>query len=189
MTFTPEIKKFIRNTLVLICIFTIAIHFSWEYFAGLLGYNAQAPNNASFENANITYVGNTATAFSLRVGGVKSQNNSLVSSNSVISIAEVLSSPQAGQEKLIGSNMVAITAYANVLKTDLLNMLDSSSNRTATLDNHISLLKSYYLKTQDSLAVIADQKAELKAILSESVDAQNGAKSTLQNSYTSFDYS
>lgn len=189
MTFTPEIKNFIKNTVIFTLIFAVVIHFSWEYFASMLGYSAQAHNDQNFENAQITYVGNTAAALSLRVGGVKTQNNSLVSADGNISIAEVLSSPQSGQERLIAKNMVAITAYANILKTDLINMLDSSGNRASALDNHISLLKSYYLKTQDQLNIIADQKRELQAILSESIDAQKGAKNTLQKSYNSFEYS
>lgn len=189
MTFTPEIKKFIRNTVILTVIFAVVINFSWEYFAAMLGYHAQAQNDENFEKANIVYVGNTATAFSLRVGGIKSENNSLASTDNTISIAEVLSNPTGGQQKLIASNMIAVTAYANALKTNILELVDSSNNRASALDNHISLLKSYYVKTQDRLAVIADQKAELKAILSESTDAQGGAKTTLQNSYTTFDYS
>lgn len=189
MTFTPEIKKFIKNTAIFTIIFAVVIHFSWEYFAGLLGYNAKAHNDATFENAQINYIGGTATALSLRVGGVKPQNQGIFSADANISIAEVLSSPMAGQQKLIASNMLAITTYANVLKTDLLALLDSSSSRAVALDNHISLLKSYHLKTQDALLVIADQKAELKAILAESANTQKNAKNTLQNSYNVFEYS
>ena len=84
--------------------------------------------------------------------------------------------------------MLSVTAYANILKTDIINMVDSASNRGAALDNHISLLKSYYIRTQDRLAVITDQKAELKNILSASQETQNSAKGVLQNSYNQFDY-
>ena len=122
MAFTPEIKNFIKNTIIFTLIFAVVIHFSWEYFSSLSGSSAQAHNNANFENANISYVGNSATALSLRIGGIIPQKNTNLSNNSVdniISIAEVLNNPVAGQEKLIASNMTANTAYANILKTDI----------------------------------------------------------------------
>ena len=192
MAFTPEIKNFIKNTVIFTLIFAVVIHFSWEYFSSLSGSSAQAHNNANFENANISYVGNSATALSLRIGGIIPQKNTNLSNNSVdntISIAEVLNNPVAGQEKLIASNMTAITAYANILKTDIVAMRDTAANRQASLDNHISLLKSYYLKTQERLNIIGEQKAEVQSLLANATNAQNTAKNTLQNSYNVFEYS
>lgn len=192
MAFTPEIKNFIKNTIIFTLIFAVVIHFSWEYFSSLSGSSAQAHNNANFENANISYVGNSATALSLRIGGIIPQKNTNLSNNSVdniISIAEVLNNPVAGQEKLIASNMTAITAYANILKTDIVAMLDTAANRQASLDNHISLLKSYYLKTQERLNIIGEQKTEVQSLLTNATNAQNAAKNTLQNSYNVFEYS
>jgi hypothetical protein len=192
MAFTPEIKNFIKNTIIFTLIFAVVIHFSWEYFSSLSDSSAQAHNNANFENANISYVGNSATALSLRIGGIIPQKNTNLSNNSVdniISIAEVLNNPVAGQEKLIASNMTAITAYANILKTDIVAMLDTAANRQASLDNHISLLKSYYLKTQERLNIIGEQKTEVQSLLTNATNAQNTAKNTLQNSYNVFEYS
>ena len=192
MAFTPEIKNFIKNTIIFTLIFAVVIHFSWEYFSSLSGSSAQAHNNANFENANISYVGNSATALSLRIGGIIPQKNTNLSNNSVdniISIAEVLNNPVAGQEKLIASNMTAITAYANILKTDIVAMLDTATNRQASLDNHISLPKSYYLKTQERLNIIGEQKTEVQSLLANATNAQNTAKNTLQNSYNVFEYS
>lgn len=192
MAFTPEIKNFIKNTIIFTLIFAVVIHFLWEYFSSLSGSSAQAHNNANFENANISYVGNSATALSLRIGGIIPQKNTNLSNNSVdniISIAEVLNNPVAGQEKLIASNMAAITAYANILKTDIVAMLDTAANRQASLDNHISLLKSYYLKTQERLNIIGEQKTEVQSLLTNATNAQNTAKNTLQNSYNVFEYS
>ena len=192
MAFTPEIKNFIKNTIIFTLIFAVVIHFSWEYFSSLSGSSAQAHNNANFENANISYVGNSATALSLRICGIFPQKNTNLSNNSVdhiISIAEVLNNPVAGQEKLIASNMTAITAYANILKTDIVAMLDTAANRQASLDNHISLLKSYYLKTQERLNIIGEQKTEVQSLLANATNAQNTAKNTLQNSYNVFEYS
>lgn len=191
MAFTPEIKNFAKNTVIFTVIFALVIHFSWEYVASFLGFSARAHNEATFENANITYIGNTATALSLRAGGVEPpQTSNAIGGQAIetISIPEVLGSPGIGQEKLIASNMLAITAYAGVLKTNIIDMLETSYDRSKALDNHISLLKSYYLKTNDRLAIIRDQKNDLTALLSKSNADQTTAKNTLQSSYNSLEY-
>ena len=72
--------------------------------------------------------------------------------------------------------MLAITTYASVVNTDLLHMLESASNRSVALDNHISLLKSYYLQTQERLSIIIQQKEELRALLVQSDSGQQEAK-------------
>lgn len=95
----------------------------------------------------------------------------------------------AGQSKLIESNMTAVTAYANLLKTDILSLVENSSNRSAALENHISLLKSYYIKTEERLNTIAEQKNELKSLLATTAQKQNTAKTALQQSYTGLEYS
>lgn len=190
MTFNPEIKNFAKNTIIFTIIFAVVIHFAWEYFAS--DSSAQAHNNATFENANISYIGNSATALSLRIGGVKQTKTSSFGVGNVdntISIAEVFSNPTLGQTKLIESNMMAITAYANALKTNIIEMMTNSPNRVAALDNHISLLKSYYIKTQERLSIIAEQKNELKALMTSISDKQKSAKNTLQESYNVLEYS
>ncbi len=73
MAFTPEIKNFTKNTIIFTIIFAVVIHFSWEYFTSLSNSSAQAYNEVTFENVNISYVGNTATVLSLRVGGIQKQ--------------------------------------------------------------------------------------------------------------------
>ena len=190
MVFNSEIKHFAKNTFIFTIIFAIVIHFSWEYIATMLGFSARAYNDTNFENANISYIGNTATAISLRIGGIqKSSQTSSAIGNEAISIEEVLSNPGVGQEKLIASNMLAITTYANILQIDILQMLNSSSNRATALDNHISLLKSYYLKTQENLSIVRDQKNDLNNILNQTNSAQTNAKGVLQNSYKTLEYS
>lgn len=193
MAFTPEIKSFVKKTFLFTFIFAIAIHFFWESIATMLGFSARAHNDGNFENANITYIGNTAAALSLRLGGISennstSNNTAIFQTSDIVSIDEVLSNPSIGQEKLIATNMLAITAYANVLKMDILEILNTSSNRSAALENHISLLKSYYRKTEEQLSIIRDQKNDIKALAEKTVQEEKEAKNTLQWSYNSLEY-
>lgn len=191
MFFRPEIKEFTKNTLIFTLFFTLVLHLSWGYVAPYLGLKANADNDANFSQANMTYMGNIATAVSLNVGmGGKQVSNTPVNlSADIISIAEVLASPRDGQKRLIGSNMLAISAYVNVLKTDIVGMLDQATDRTRTLDEQIELLKSYYTKTNERLALINEQINDLKGIITSSMEVTNTAKSSMEMQYQAFDYS
>lgn len=151
-------------------------------------------NNANFENANINYLGNTAAALSIRLGWINPSYNSTTSvksgnfNSTNISINEVLNNPNIWQEKLIASNMINITTYANILQMDIAKMLDNSNDRKTTLENHISLLDSYYNKTKDQLNIVSEQKKELSEILNNSTNNEKNAKNILQESYTKLEY-
>lgn len=131
MAISPEIKNFTKNTLIFTLFFTLVLHLSWGYIVSLFGFSAKAENEKTFEQANITYMGNIATALSLNLGGAsKEQNQNQSALNpTIISINEVMSNPTTGQQKLIASNMVAITAYANTLQTDLMTELNATNDR------------------------------------------------------------
>ncbi len=191
MFFRPEIKEFTKNTLIFTLFFTLVLHLSWGYVAPYLGLKVNADNDTNFSQANMTYMGNIATAVSLNVGmGGKQVSNTPVNlSTDIISIAEVLASPRDGQKRLIGSNMLAISAYVNVLKTDIVGMLDQATDRTRTLDEQIELLKSYYTKTNERLALINEQINDLKGIITSSMEVTNTTKSSMETQYQAFDYS
>lgn len=191
MFFRPEIKEFTKNTLIFTLFFTLVLHLSWGYVAPYLGLKANADNDANFSQANMTYMGNIATAASLNVGmGGKQVSKTPVNlSTDIISIAEVLASPRDGQKRLIGSNMLAISAYVNVLKTDIVSMLDQATDRTRTLDEQIELLKSYYTKTNERLALINEQMTDIKAIIASSNEVTTKAKTSMEAQYQAFDYS
>jgi hypothetical protein len=96
MVFSSEVKDFIRNTLILTLFFTLVIHLSWGYIGLIFGMRTSAgANDLSFSQADMTYMGNIATAMSLSIGqkDTQIQNIGVDLGASTISIAEVLSSP------------------------------------------------------------------------------------------------
>ncbi len=149
MTFQPEIKNFIKNTILLTIVCALVIHFSWSYIISFFGFSAKAYNDSHFEQANVPYIGNVATALSLNLGGANGENNTQVGESfdlQVISIAEVMGNPNTGEQKLIASNMQSIKIYAGILSQNLSQLLASGSDRGKILDNHLSLLKNYEQK-------------------------------------------
>ena len=152
----------------------------------MLGLKTSAgTNDISFQQADINYMGTIATAMSLSLWQKATliKNIGVSLSTNTISIAEVLSNPLSGQQKLIGSNMLGVSSYANVLSTDIPNLLDNAIDRRTSLNEHISLLKSYYNRTLERLSLLNEQIADLRGIISESTIAIDKSKWVVQRSY------
>jgi hypothetical protein len=191
MALQSEIKIFTKNTLIVALFFALALELSWDYVAPMLGLETSASSNITqFQQAEVVYMGNTATALSLALGSKDAtlQNGSSSLGNSIITIAEVIAHPADGQRRLIGTHMQAIQTYVNVIETDIPSLLDQSADRTATLDEHIALLKHYGTKTNDTLIILDEQISDLGAIISKNTEDTTTAKWVLQLSLSSLDY-
>lgn len=191
MALPSEIKIFTKNTLIVALFFALSLELSWDYIAPMLGLETNAWSNITqFQQAEVIYMGSTATALSLALGSQDStlQNGATSLSNSVITIAEVLAHPADGQKRLISTHMQAIQTYVNILETDIPGLLDRSADRTATIDEHIALLKHYGTQTNDTIIILDEQISDLRAIISKNTEDANLAKSVLQSSLTSLDY-
>lgn len=185
-----EVISFIKKLFIAIIVLSIAVHFSWSYISSSLWLSANAWNSGNFENANITYLWNTAAALSLKLGWANYKQNAIIKpfGNSNISISEVLWNPDIGQEKLIAYNMTNITTYAAILQMDIKKLISESYNKKSALENHISLLNSYYTKTKEQLNILENQKNELKIILNNTSTDEKDAKNILQTSYKNLQY-
>jgi len=191
MAFQSEIKIFTKNTLIVALFFALAFELGWEYIAPMLGIETRAVSNEStFQRADPHYLGNTATALSIALGQ-KGTPNTLTQNqlgNDIITISEVLSRPSDNQKRLIGWHMQAIQTYVNLLETDIPGILDTSTNRAASLDEHIALLKHYGMRTNDRMLILDEQIADLRSIIRKNTEDTTIAKNTLQASLSSLDY-
>ena len=69
MALPSEIKIFTKNTLIVTLFFALAIELSWDYVAPMMGIVTNANSNETrFQQAEVIYMGNTATALSLALG-------------------------------------------------------------------------------------------------------------------------
>jgi hypothetical protein len=191
MNLPSEIKLFTKNTLIVALFFALALELSWDYVAPMLGMETNANSNAkTFQQVDVIYMGNTATALSLSLGqkDKQIQGGPVILGSDIVTIAEVLARPADGQRRLIGTHMQTIQTYVNLLETDIPSILDRADDRTAALDEHIALLKSYGTKTNDRLVILDEQISDLKAILTHDAEETAKAKSVLQSSLASLDY-
>jgi hypothetical protein len=191
MTLPNEIKLFTKNTLIVALFFALALELSWDYVAPMLGLETNAGSNErQFQQAEVTYMGNTATALSIALGqkDALSRTGPISLASDIVTISEVIARPAEGQRRLIGTHMQTIQTYINILETDIPGVLDRATDRAAALDEHIGLLKSYGTKTNDLLIILDEQIADLRAILAKNTVDTATAKTTLQSSLASLDY-
>ncbi len=190
MRISPEIKEFTKNTLIFTLFFTLIIHLGWGYIAPYLGQGAQAGNDGNFTQSDMSYIGNVATALSLNIGQkskpVTPGMNNLM--DDTISISEVLANPKDGERKLIASNMLSMQSYLNVLKVDIIALLDESDDRAQALDEHIDILKSYYIRTSERTTLLAEQSRDLTVILAAASQTTEAAKKAMEEKYKAFEY-
>lgn len=59
--------------------------------------------------------------------------------------------------------MLAIDQYIELLRTDIISLLDNSGDRGTALDEHIDLLKSAYTQTSERLLLIDEQTRDLSS--------------------------
>lgn len=76
--------------------------------------------------------------------------------------------------------MVALTTYLQVMRMNVTEILNTSADRSSALDRHISLLQSHYIRTNERLALIRDQKNDLHALLEQAISEEKNAKSVLE---------
>ncbi len=190
MRISPEIKEFTKNTLIFTLFFTLIIHLGWGYIAPYLGQWAQAGNDGNFTQADMSYIGNVATALSLNIGQkskpVSPGNNNLM--DDTISISEILANPRDGERRLIASNMLSMQSYLNVLKVDIVSLLDETDDRARALDEHIDILKSYYIRTSERINLLAEQSRDLVVILTSASQTTESAKKAMEEKYKAFEY-
>ena len=105
-----------------------------------------------------------------------------------ISISEILASPKDGERRLIGSNMLSLQSYLNVLKVDIIALLDETDDRAHALDEHIDILKSYYIRTSERINLLAEQSRDLSVILAAASQTTEAAKKGMEEKYKAFEY-
>jgi disulfide oxidoreductase YuzD len=190
MRISPEIKEFTKNTLIFTLFFTLVIHLGWGYITPYLSVGVWASNEKNFKQSDIVYLGNFATAISLNIGQrVKTPSSGPITlSDDAVTIAEILYNPEEGERRLIASNMLSMQSYLNILKTDILGMLEEAWDRAIVLDEHIELLKSYYTTTGERILLLSEQSRDLEAILSTSAQTVEWAKAAMETKYRAFEF-
>jgi hypothetical protein len=99
----------------------------------------------------------------------------------------MLANPKLAETGLIAGHMSAIASYLNLLKTDIPTMLEQAVDRRAVLDEHIEILKSYYIRTTEKTRELDEQSRELQTILRDATTQTTSAKGAMEQKYKAFE--
>ncbi len=190
MAFNSEIKTFIKNTLLLTFFFTLAIYLLRTYIISIVPVTSNAWNEYNYEEKWHPYLGTTAVALGMNLGMKETlaTTSPVNLSNEALSISEAVAIRKPGEYTILTANMEFIHSYANVLKTDILALLDQNNDRAVALEEHIALLRNFLDEWQDRIALLSQQYKELQGIINENSSEISNSKTSLQQAYQSLDY-
>lgn len=190
MFLKSEIKDFIKKVLLLWILLSVFINLVFVYVYWFDKLETSAGNEYKFKKLWDSYIWISWVALSFNIG-TKLQDKSNIPVNltqEALPISELIWDKWTWRKKFISSNMVAINEYLNVLKTDVNNLLDSSSDRESTLSSFIEQLEYRYKNTQERLQNLQSQANELQWVINSSNSSLKSLKNDLVSAYKNLDY-
>lgn len=192
MILKTEIKDFVKKVLLLWIFLSLLINLLVSYFAWFetKEANAQSNNDINFKRLDNSYLWTTWVAVSLNIWTKTklSWETPINLTSEVLPISFILADKTKSRDKIITSNMLAISEYLNVVKTDINSLLDQSSDREAMLESYTDELKYRYKITLEHIDVLNKQWSELKAAIQSSEGKISRLKDELSQAYKKLDY-
>ena len=145
--------------------------------------NKTATNSNTFKKANNSELWNIGVAIWTNIWIRYKQQQSIPSEiyKEVFSIAEVLSNESEAKGEIIWKNMINIREYRNILKTDVKQLINSSYNKSWTLNAFIDQLEFRYTNASESLRTLVRQNQ----VLTREMELANSKIETLKIKITS----
>ncbi len=192
MVLRTEIKDFVKKVLLLGVGISVIINLLVTNFSSIGGDTSlyAESNDLRFKRVDTRYLGTTGVALSLNVG--TSHKEALETpvnlSGEVPAISSAISDAWVGRNKLISANMVALSEYLNVVKTNVNSLLDQSPDRETTLESFLEQLRQRYNNSLEAIRVLNAQGKELQASDQATSLQMTNIKTQLTLAYKNLDY-
>lgn len=192
MFFKAEIKDFIKKVLLLWIALSFLINLLVTYFSWFeeTKQTYASTNDEKYKNVNTWFLGKTWVALSLNIWTKqKDAMETPINLNSeVLPISYILANKTTSRNKIITSNMMMLNEYLNILKTNINQLLDQSSDRESMLESYLDQLRSRYKSTQDNITILNQQASELQQAVTQSDQKMDKLKTDLTTAYKTLDY-
>lgn len=148
-------------------------------------------NDTQFERKELNYFSDVGVALSLNVGYMDKkvdQTKQSELSSKVIPILEALEQDNTRpQREILASNINEIAAYRDVLKINIREKLDASTDRWSTLKAHLSLLARHYERASEQLKTLDQSRKEITEALSSAQQNTNTYRSRVDKNFATLD--
>lgn len=191
MALRREIKDFTKKVVLLGFFLSVCLNLVITYFSGLDDtVQAEASNDVQYKRVGSAYLGAAGVAVSMNIGTKEKDRREIPLNlyDEVMPIGTALADKGTGEKRVLASHMVAANAYINILRTDVNKLLDSATDREATLESFVDQLKYRYKSTDEYLANLRLQGQDLSASATASEQKIAQIKTDLTNAYRTFDY-
>lgn len=104
----------------------------------------------------------------------------------VESIKDIVGNNIEMNKNILTHNMVFIQEYLNLLKTNVVSMLNASANRESTLNDFISQLEIRYKTSQSNIAKLNNYKTTLEWLMIDADNKTNTLKNKISTDFSTF---
>lgn len=181
-------QVFIR-VFALTSLFFVLINVVWYLFSVDSEVEAATTNKEQFVSNDIEIVWNVWVAIATNIWTRQKEMSEIPVAvyKDVMSISQIIGNNNQAQDKIITANMLILNEYLNVLKTDVISLLNASNDRSATLNAFISQLEYRYKVWTENVKTLNMQKAELTNVFNTSSKKLESTKKNITTSYWNLD--
>lgn len=177
--------------IMLTWVFFVIINYFW-YLLNADNENKSTPasneNLQNFVNKDVEIVWAAWVAISTNIWTRLKQTKDIpvTVTNDVVDVWYIIANQTEAKDKIIATNMVAISEYLNILKTDVKALLSSSNDRSFALNSYISQLEYRYKAWIENSKNLMNQKTELVKSYNESEKELNVLRTQIWKDFSSF---
>lgn len=176
--------------LSLTCVFFVVINYFW-YLINADQENKQdstKTNSEKFVSEEIEITWDVWVALTTNIWTRKKQLSETPVDlyKQSVELWEILLNTNQAKDNIINSNMLVLSEYLNILKTDIRSLLSSSNDREFALNSFISQLEYRYKKWVLYSNNLIKQKNELTNYYKSNESNLNKLKNDISTNFTSF---
>lgn len=186
-----EIYKKITTFTISLAIFYALISV-WSSYFSWTSETEETLQTTQFElrSAPRSKLAQVSVAISTNIG-IRYKERSKSISNSVLewgveSIKDIVGNNIEMNKNILTHNMIFIQEYLNILKTNVVSLLNASANRESTLNDFISQLEIRYKRSQSNIAKLNNYKATLEWLMVDADNKTNTLKNKISTDFSAF---
>lgn len=190
MILKSEIKDFVKKVLILWILLSLLINLFVSYVSGLNWSTFADSNDEKFNRTGGSYLWSAWVAVSLNIWSRFKESKDVPVNlfTDVMPISYILANKNTARDKIIISNMINLSEYLNILRTDVNKLLDGATDRESMLESFLDQLNLRLSNANSEIKTLQGQWAELQGTINTSNSQINTLKDGLTSAYKSMDY-
>lgn len=174
---------------MLTSVFFVIINYFWYFLnADQNSLDSQNNNIEKFTSKKIDIVGSIWVAISTNIGTryKERKDTPIIIYKDVVDIWYILWNQNEAKDKIITANMVTLSEYLNILKTDVRSLLSTSNDREFALNSFIAQLEYRYKAGVENSKSLDSQRTELMKSYDNSNNEINRLKDKISADFANF---